>query len=94
MKVNFKEISVEASFGEYLTIDMTKEIGNYIHAHTTDIGLDDTARAIYHSEGEMEINEEHAASIVGMMEQPGCPFLAFAKRAVINELTPKNNGNE
>ena len=86
MKVNFKQIKVEASFGEFVPIDMTKDLGNYIHAHTTDIGIDDTARIIYYSDGEVEISEEHAAAIVSMMEQSDCPFLAFAKKAVINEL--------
>lgn len=89
MKANFKNISVEVAFDEYRELDLAKELGNYIHTNTNDIGLDDTARAIYHSDGEMEVDDIHAQQIVDMVKSRDCVFLAGVKRAIINELTNK-----
>ena len=89
MKANFKNISVEVAFDEYRELDLAKELGNYIHTNTNDIGLDDTARAIYHSDGEMEVDDVHAKQIIDMVKSRDCVFLAGVKRAIINELTNK-----
>lgn len=89
MKANFKNISVEVAFDEFKELDLAKELGNYIHTNTNDIGLDDTARAIYHSDGEMEVDDIHAQQIIDMVKSRDCVFLAGVKRAIINELTNK-----
>lgn len=89
MKANFKNISVEVAFDEFKELDLAKDLGNYIHTNTNDIGLDDTARAIYHSEGEMEVDDIHAKQIIEMIKSCECKFLAGVKRAIINELTSK-----
>lgn len=89
MKANFKNISVEVAFDEFKELDLAKELGNYIHTNTNDIGLDDTARAIYHSDGEMEVDDIHAQQIIDMVRSRDCVFLAGVKRAIINELTNK-----
>ena len=89
MKANFKNISVEVAFDEYRELDLAKELGNYIHTNTNDIGLDDTARSIYHSDGEMEVDDIHAQQIIDMVKSRDCVFLAGVKRAIINELTNK-----
>ena len=89
MKANFKNISVEVAFDEFKELDLAKDLGNYIHTNTNDIGLDDTARAIYHSEGEMEVDDIHAQQIIGMVKSPECMFLVGVKKAIINELTNK-----
>ena len=89
MKANFKNISVEVAFDEFKELDLAKELGNYIHTNTNDIGLDDTARSIYHSDGEMEVDDIHAQQIIDMVKSRDCVFLAGVKRAIINELTNK-----
>lgn len=89
MKANFKKLNVEVAFDEYRELDLAKELGNYIHSNTNDIGLDETARAIYHSEGEMEVDDIHAQQIIEMIRSCECKFLAGVKRAIINELTSK-----
>lgn len=89
MKANFKNISVEVAFDEFKELDLAKELGNYIHTNTNDIGLDDTARSIYHSDGEMEVDDIHAQQIIDMVKSRDCVFLAGVKRAIINELTSK-----
>lgn len=92
MKANFKKLAVEASFDTFVEVDVTKELGNYIHAHTTDIGLDDTARAIYHSDGEIEISPEHATLICSLINSRDCMLFAFVKKAIIKTLT-ENGSN-
>ncbi len=87
MKANFKNISVEVAFDEFQELDIAKQLGNFIHANTPDIGLDDVAREIYHSEGEMEISGQHAADIVAMVSSNQCMFLAAVKKAIVKQLT-------
>lgn len=87
MKANFKKINVEVEFDEFQELDIAKQIGNFIHANTPDIGLDDVAREIYHSEGEIEISEKHAKDIVVMVSSDVCMFVAAVKKAIINALT-------
>lgn len=87
MKANFKNISVEVAFDEFKELDIAKQVGNFIHANTNDIGLDDVAREIYHSEGEVEIPNEYAQAIRVMIEDKQCPFLAAIKKAIINMMS-------
>lgn len=89
MKANFKKLNVEVAFDEFKELDLARELGNFIHTNTNDIGLDDTARAIYHSDGEMEVDDIHAQQIIDMVKSRDCVFLAGVKRAIINELTNK-----
>lgn len=86
MKANFKNIQVEVEFDVFREMDITKGLGNYIHAKTADIGLDDVARDIYHSEGEIDIPEEYVPIILDMVKHPQCSLLASVKKAIINEL--------
>ena len=86
MKLNFKQIEVEVMFGEFMTIDISKEVGNYIHANTPDIGLDDVAREIYYSEGEVEVSGEYAQAIKMIVEEARCPLVASVKRAILKQL--------
>lgn len=87
MKINFKQLNVEVEFGKFEKLDFAILMGNFIHANTIDIGLDDVAREIYHSQGEMEISNEHAAMIRAMVENKNCPLLAAVKKAVIQQLS-------
>ena len=89
MKANFKKLNVEVAFDEFKELDLAKDLGNYIHTNTNDIGLDDTARAIYHSEREMEVDDIHAQQIIEMIKGSECMFLVGVKKAIINELTNK-----
>ena len=87
MKVNFKALEVEVSFGEYKCLDISKPFANFIHSRTSDIGLDDIARCVYYSDGEVEIEDVYLSLIVEMVKDPECPFLAGIKKAVIKALT-------
>lgn len=87
MKANFKNLTVEVSFDEFKELDVRKVLGNFIHANTSDIGLDDTARDIYHSDGDIELPDEHARMIVAMVSDPICKIIVGIKKSIINELT-------
>ena len=87
MKANFKKLNVEVAFDEFKELDIAKQLGNFIHTNTNDIGLDDTARAIYHSEEEVEVDESHAQLIIELVKGLNCSFLAGVKKAIIKELT-------
>lgn len=63
MKANFTKATVEYNFGEPREMNIAKAIGNAIHQNTSDIGVDDTARLIYHSEGEIDIPEGQISAI-------------------------------
>jgi hypothetical protein len=86
MKVNFKQILVEVTFGEYKELDIAKKVGNFIHVNTNDISLDDVARAIYYSEGEIEIDNDSATMIAMLIEDRNCTFLAGVKKAILKQL--------
>lgn len=64
MKANFKELKVMMDFeGEPVTLDIRHALGNAIRRSTADIGVDETARKIYFSDGEVELPDEHADAI-------------------------------
>lgn len=86
MKANFKKINVEVEFDKYQELDITKELGNYIHTNTPDIGMDDVAREIYYSEGEVDIPDEYVPTIIELIKLNRCLFLAGVKRAIIKML--------
>ena len=89
VKVNFKQLMVEIEFGHLEPMDVCKPLGNCIHRGTPDIAVDDLAKDIYYSKGEIEIPSEmveHIKDIVGKSN-----LLAFVKKAVLLELEPKPN---
>ena len=64
-KVNFKELSIQLTFeGQPVVMDVRKTVGNTIRQNTADIGLDELARTIYFSEGEVEIPDEYIPAIL------------------------------
>lgn len=87
MKANFRRLNVEVAFDEFKELDVAKQLGNYIHANTPDIGLDDVAREIYHSEGEIELEDSYAPAIIELVSMNSCMFIAAVKKAIIKELT-------
>lgn len=65
MKVDFSKLLVQLGFeGEPILVDIRKELGNGIRRSTADIGLDEVAKQIYFSKGEIEIPDEYVDSIL------------------------------
>ena len=87
MKVNFKKLEVEVKFDEFVKVDVAKAVANAIHTSTSDIGLDDVARSIYYSEGEIDFPEEFLQETLAIIKDPRCSLVASVKKAVIKALT-------
>lgn len=88
MKVNFKNVKVQMTFeGEAISIDLRKDLGNAIRRNTADIGMDETARQIYFSDGEIEIPDEHANDIVAIASKS---FIVPIQQALKELLTNKD----
>lgn len=83
MKADFKHLKVRLGFeDEYQEMDVARVVGNAIRQHTADIGVGDTARLIYYSEGEIDIPDEHVREVAGII---GCNFNIPVQEAV-NEM--------
>lgn len=87
MEINFKELQIEVNFDEYVALDVTKIVGNTIHSMTNDIGLDDFAREIYHSNGSIEVPAIYISEIIALMKSNQCKLVASVKRAIIDKLS-------
>lgn len=57
IKVDFSKVEVEVLIDEFKELDLRKELGNALHLEAQTIPVDDLARTIYYSEGEVEIPE-------------------------------------
>jgi len=56
IKVDFRKLSVQTTFeGKPHVIDFRHQLGNSIRNNTNDIGVDDLARKIYFTDGEVDI---------------------------------------
>lgn len=91
MKVNFKAFEAQTSFeGAKQTFDITRELGNMMMYNSSillDIGFEDLAKAIYYSDGEVEVPERYCEAVIKVVKQSS--FIAAIKREVINQLTKK-----
>lgn len=88
MKVlDFSQLEVEVNIDEFHKLDVSKNLGNFIHQQTIDIGLDELARTIY-KEGRSYIPEEYVEDIKTIVKQSA--FIAPVKVAIIKLLTNKD----
>lgn len=69
VRINFKEMNAETSVDSFETIDLRKELGNILFKKATDIPLFDLSRKIYHSEGEMEVEDALFAAILEILSE-------------------------
>ncbi len=70
MKVNFSKLPVQWTIeGDPQEVDLRKNLGNALHQSACDIALDDLARAIYYSDGPVEVSKEHADAILAVAKQ-------------------------
>lgn len=86
MKINFKKLEVQTSFeGSRQTFDIAKKFGNemmYNSSILLDIGFEDLAKKIYHSEDGVEIPEVYQQAIIQVVRQSS--FIAAIKREIIS----------
>ena len=91
MKVNFKEVQLEIRFGEFATTDISVSIANAIHQNTSDIGVDEIARAIYNT-GECEIPESLINAVLASINNANTITVA-CKQAANKLITHENTGS-
>jgi hypothetical protein len=78
-RINFKEIMTEVEIGDFKLRDFSKVIGNALFLQAQSIEMDELARRIHASEGEMDIPDE---SFFKMMEQLDNGMFLRIKRAI------------
>ncbi|WP_308773742.1 hypothetical protein [uncultured Bacteroides sp.] len=64
-KIDFRKVKIQLTFeGHPVEMDIRKAFGNIIHQNTADLGVDELARKIYFSDGEVEIPEEYISILL------------------------------
>lgn len=80
-KINFTALEVEDIEGNKHQANIAKALGNMLYMNGLTIEECDLGRAIYYSEGEMELDEKQAQSVLRVTT--GYPYMS---RHVIEEL--------
>jgi hypothetical protein len=88
MKINLKEVQLEIRFGKFETTDISESIANAIHQNTSDIGVDEIARAIYNT-GACEIPEHLINAVLASIGNAKTITVA-CKQAAIELITKQN----
>ena len=86
--INFTQVSLTDLVGNIDVLDVGKLLGNYIYKMTGDLGMFDTAKAIY-DKGEVELSEDAKKEILNLLKDPRCTFIAILKQELINMLSAK-----
>ena len=81
--IDLRHVMCEVNIGEYRQMDLSKEVGNMVHQATSDIGIDEKARELYHN-GRIECDEATAQFIKNVMNND--KVLLFARQAIIKEI--------
>ncbi len=81
---NFNKLCVETEIDRFEDIDVSKSLGNIIHQSTSDIGIDDVARKIYHT-GKVELSEAQKKIILGIVQRSN--LIVAIKQAITKLLT-------
>lgn len=70
LNMDFSKVSVQLKFeGDPEVIDLRKSLGNAIRQASGDIALDEFARKVYFSEGEVEVPVEYAPFILHVVKE-------------------------
>lgn len=89
MKIDFRKIQVKDLAGNIDIIDISKVFGNVVFNNTSDIEEYELSKKIYH-DGEVDISEEQAASLVRYAQAFEKVIIREAVKEVL--LTVKDNG--
>ncbi len=79
---DFTQVKTQDLEGNDLVFDISKNLGNFIYKTTGDLGELELAQRIY-KEGKISLSEAEKESIRSVVMSEGCPFIALAKRAVM-----------
>ena len=80
-KINFKAIEIEDIENKKQHVDVSKPLGNQLYLQGNDVEECDLGRAIYYSEGEMQLTDKQAQMVLNVVQ--AYPYLT---RHAISEL--------
>lgn len=78
VKINFKELNVEARIDTFILYDLRKEIGNSLHRASESVPMSDLARKIYYSEDAIEISGEDFKTMLALLRTAVKKFVVDA----------------
>ena len=79
--IDFSNLLVEKVISVYERVDARRSVANVIHGGTSDIGLDDWARALYYSEKPLALSVEFIPEFRHIIASSG--LVAYIKRAIL-----------
>jgi len=82
VKYDFSKIKLQNIMGQPIAnAEVHKTVGNLIYRATKDLGMVETAMAIY-AGGEVELDKTEVAEIERLIDDPSSSVAAFARKAV------------
>ena len=84
---DFRKVMIETEIDSFKELDLSKDLGNEIHSKTSDIGIDEIARKIYH-DGKVKMTEEQAKIVCLYVNHESSRFNISARQALTKVLTP------
>ena len=84
---DFRKCNEEVNIDVFVESDLSKTLGNYIHRHTNDIGVDEMARELYHK-GTITLDEEARKSLIKNIEDS--ELIISVKNAALEVLRADN----
>jgi len=80
--LDFSSVQVETQIDKFEEMDISKTVGNSIRMGTSDIGLDDWCREVYHK-GKAETPVAWLPILKNIVRSPQTPLTIAAKQAVL-----------
>lgn len=84
---DFRKCNEEVNIDVFVESDLSKTLGNYIHRHTDDIGIDEMARELYHK-GYITLDEKARNALIKNIESS--ELIISVKNAVLEVLRADN----
>jgi len=82
MKFDFSKIELKDIHGKVIKkANVHKTVGNLIYNTTRDLGLLETAQAVYKG-GKVELDKTEVVEIERIIDDPNSAVLAFARKAI------------
>ena len=87
-KIDFTKLNVETQIDFFEEMNIAKELGNVLHANTSDLGMDELARAIYRSDTEVEMDDALYSEMMDILKSVGLSiaYLTAIKNAVSDKI--------
>lgn len=68
-RINFKKINVEVSIDKFQEQDLAHQVGEILHRKATGLAMDELARKIFRSEGEIELSDSEFNDVLAALDE-------------------------